>query len=193
MCIAVPSTGSHLCSMQTTYFQKIHNSLFEWNAQLSCDSAHTMTIFLNKKIKKSYWLWIFKSYLQDFKLSSNSWFMCCLFSLASFAFPLILKTGQRSSTASYLSSAASSSLLGLLKHLPRSTLPCHRGLAANKLLTLLAVIKSRKAFSSLSCKMFFLLTTDSPKQTLQTRNCSQTTDLTNCNQTNHYSTDKQTS
>lgn len=149
--------------------------------------------FFKQEDKKSYWLWIFKSYLQDFKLSSNSWFMCCLFSLASFAFPLILKTGQRSSTASYLSSAASSSLLGLLKHLPRSTLPCHRGLAANKLLTLLAVIKSRKAFSSLSCKMFFLLTTDSPKQTLQTRNCSQTTDLTNCNQTNHYSTDKQTS
>lgn len=52
MCIAVPSTGSHLCSMQTTYFQKTQNSLFEWNAQLSCDSAHTMTIFLNKKTKK---------------------------------------------------------------------------------------------------------------------------------------------
>lgn len=100
--------------------------------------------------------------------------------------------GQCSSTATYPSSAASSSLLGLLKHLPKSTLPCHRGLAAKKLLTLLAVIKSRKAFSPLSCKTFFLLTTDSPKKTLQTQNCCQTTDLTNCNQTNHYSTDKQT-
>lgn len=127
-------------------------------------------IFFNNEIKKVIGFFFSSIYLQDFRLCSNSGFLCCLFSLASFAFSLILKKlGQHSSTRSYPSPAASSCLLGLLKLLPTSILPCHRGLAAKKLLTLLAVIKNRKAFSPLSCKPFFLLATDSPKQTANTK------------------------
>lgn len=132
-----------------------------------------MTFFFNfcfNNEKKKRLLALFPLNVQNFRLHLNSGFLCCLFSLASFAFSLTLKKlGQHSFTGSYPPPAASSFLFGLLKLLPTSILLCHRGLAANKLLTLLAVIKNRKAFSPLSCKPFFLLATDSPKQTANTK------------------------
>lgn len=135
---------------------------------------------------------LFSYYLQNFRLHLNSWFAVFLILSPLHLSSCRRRLRQHSSTGSYPLPAASFLPLGLLKLLPRSILSCHISLTANKLLTLLSVIKNRKAFSPLSCKPFFLLTTDSPKQILQTKNCSQTTDLTNGNQTNHYSTDRQT-
>lgn len=202
-CISVPLTGSHLCRSSINaclmcseiycctckpHVFILHN-LSESNSQLSCHLTHIMTVFSTLKQKGYLFVCLFSYYLQDFRLHLNSWFAVFLI-LSPLHLPSCL--GQHSSTGSYPLPAASFLPLGLLKLLPRSILPFHISLTANKLLTLLSVIKNRKAFSPLSCKPFFLLTTDSPKQILQTKTCSQTTDLTNGNQTNHYSTDRQT-
>lgn len=56
MCIAVPSADDvfqhMLWYMQAICFQKIQNSLSEWNSQLPCDPRHNGNIFVNKGEKR---------------------------------------------------------------------------------------------------------------------------------------------